>query len=73
MTIPKEFKVIKGRDCLGSWTEYESALALFKSLKEGLAKGERLEIEEVKEDYVETVISAVGDWPLDSLVNRAIL
>ena len=61
MTIPKEFNVIKGRDCLGSWTEYESALALFKLLKEGLAKGERLEIEEVKEDYVETVISAVGD------------
>ena len=61
MTVPNEFKVIKGQNCLGSWTEYEPALALFKSLKKGLAKGERLEIEEVKEDYVETVISAVGD------------
>ena len=46
---------------MGVWTDYESAMRLFKSLREGLVKGERLEIEEVKEGYVETVISAVGD------------
>ena len=61
MSVPKEFKVIKCQNCLGVWTDYESAMRLFKSLREGLVKGERLEIEEVKEGYVEKVISAVGN------------
>ncbi len=60
MTGTKEFRVIKGDDCLGSWTTYEPALSRFNQLKAGLSKGERLEVEAVKEGYLETVVSAVG-------------
>ncbi len=52
--------MIKGDDCLGSWTTYEPALSRFNQLKAGLSKGERLEVEAVKEGYLETVVSAVG-------------
>ena len=60
MDKAKEFRVVKGESCLGSWTTYEPALKLFNQLKEVLSKGERLEVEEVKEGYVETVISQIG-------------
>ena len=56
MDKAKEFRVVIGESCLGSWTTYEPAFKLFNQLKEGLSKGERLEVEEVKEGYVETVI-----------------
>ena len=59
--MTKEFRVVRGEHCLGTWTELNSAKRLFDELKKGLSKGEILEIEEVKDNYLETIISAVGD------------
>ena len=52
---------MKYKNYLGSWSEYQPALSLLNSLKQGLSKGEYFAIDDLKEDSVEVRISTVAD------------